>query len=150
MTDLVLHSLAATPVSLETVKQVMGLNAVTEQAGLSLSAAQATALEETRAEALHATGRIEFGAGISEKLILAFYASPYLTKDNYAATLFSLTELFYQLKNETEDRIPDDELLAEMRARFDGDCHGSTELLANDAMPAFVRALHEKTEETDG
>lgn len=150
MTDLVLQSLAATPVSLEAVKQVMGLNAVTEQMGLSLSATQAAALEETRAEALHATGRIEFGTGISEKLILAFYTSPYLTEDNYAATLFSLTELFYQLKNETEDRIPDDELLAEMRARFDGDCHGSTELLANDAMPAFVRSLHEGTEETDG
>ena len=149
MTDLVLHSLAAGAVSPDTVEKITALNAVTASAGLSLSQTQAAALAETRGEALTATGRIEFGHGVTEKLILAFYTSPYLTKETYADTLCALTDLFYQLKNETDDRVGDDELLAEMRARFDGECRGSFDLLANDAMPAYVRALHTKTEDAD-
>lgn len=149
MTDLVLHSLAAGAVSPDTVEKITALNAVTASAGLSLSQTQAAALAASRGEALTATGRIEFGHGVTEKLILAFYTSPYLTTETYADTLCALTDLFYQLKNETDDRVGDDELLAEMRARFDGECRGSFDLLANDAMPAYVRALHTKTEDAD-
>ena len=147
MTDLVLHSFAAGAMAPDTAAEITALNAVTVSAGLSLSQAQATALAASRVEALASTGRIEFGHGVTEKLILAFYTSPYLTKETYADTLCALTDLFYQLKN--DDRVGDDELLAEMRARFDGECRGSFDLLANDAMPAFVRALHAKTEDAD-
>lgn len=149
MTGLVLHSFAAGAMAPDTAAEITALNAVTMSAGLSLSQAQATALAASRVEALASTGRIEFGHGVTEKLILAFYTSPYLTKETYADTLCALTDLFYQLKNETDDRVGDDELLAEMRARFDGECRGSFDLLANDAMPAFLRALHTKTEDTD-
>lgn len=116
---------------------------------MTLTAAQAAELVAARREALVQTGRVEFGSGVTEKLIRAFYTSPYLTKETYAETLQALTELFYQLKNETDDRVGDDALLAEMRARFDGDCGGSLDLLAGDAMPAFVRDLHAKTEDAD-
>ena len=116
---------------------------------MTLTAAQAAELVAARREALVQTGRVEFGSGVTERLIRAFYTSPYLTKETYAETLQALTELFYQLKNETDDRVGDDALLAEMRARFDDDCRGSLDLLAGDAMPAFVRDLHAKTEDAD-
>lgn len=149
MTDLVLQSLAAGSLSPAAVEAVIALNALTAAEGLTLTAAQAAELVTARGEALAETGRVEFGSGVTEKLIRAFYTSPYLTKANYAEALCALTALFYQLKNETDDRVGDDALLAEMRARFDGVCGGSLELLAGDAMPAFVRELHEKTEDAD-
>ena len=149
MTDLVWQSLAAGSLSPETVEDVTALNTLTAAQGLTLTEAQAAELVAARREALVQTGRVEFGSGVTEKLIRAFYTSPYLTKETYAETLQALTELFYQLKNETDDRVGDDALLAEMRARFDGDCGGSLDLFAGDAMPAFVRDLHAKTEDAD-
>ena len=149
MTDLVWQSLAAGSLLPETVEEVTALNTLTAIQGLTLTAAQAAELVAARREALVQTGRVEFGSGVTEKLIRAFYTLPYLTKETYAETLQALTELFYQLKNETDDRVGDDALLAEMRARFDGDCGGSLDLLAGDAMPAFVRDLHAKTEDAD-
>lgn len=149
MTDLVWQSLAAGSLLPETVEEVTALNTLTAVQGLTLTEAQAAELVAARREALVQTGRVEFGSGVTEKLIRALYTSPYLTKETYAETLQALTELFYQLKNETDDRVGDDALLAEMRARFDGDCGGSLDLLAGDAMPAFVRDLHAKTEDAD-
>lgn len=107
MTGLVLHSFAAGAMAPDTAAEITALNAVTASAGLSLSQAQATALAASRVEALASTGRIEFGHGVTEKLILAFYTSPYLTKETYADTHCALTDLFYQLKNETDDRVGD-------------------------------------------
>ena len=149
MTDLVWQSLAAGSLLPETVEEVTALNTLTAIQGLTLTAAQAAELVAARREALVQTGRVEFGSGVTEKLIRAFYTLPYLTKETYAETLQALTELFYQLKNETDDRVGDDALLAEMRARFDGDCGGSLGLLAGDPMPAIVRDLHAKTEDAD-
>lgn len=149
MTDLVWQSLAAGSLFPETVEEVTALNTLTAAQGLTLTEAQAAELVAARREALVQTGRVEFGSGVTEKLIRAFYTLPYLTKETYAETLQALTELFYQLKNETDDRVGDDALLAEMRARFDDDCRGSLDLLAGDAMPAFVRELHAKTEDAD-
>ena len=71
---------------------------------MTLTAAQAAELVAARREALVQTGRVEFGSGVTERLIRAFYTSPYLTKETYAETVQALTELFYQLKNETDDR----------------------------------------------
>lgn len=65
-----------------------------------------------------------------EKLAEAFCDSAYVDGQNYADTLCALTELFYYLKNDTLDSLPDDELIAVMKQCFDGDCEGSLELLA--------------------
>lgn len=47
-----------------------------------------------------------------------------------------LTGLFYELKNETRDRLGDDALIAAMAARFNGEAGGSPEALA-DTEPAW-------------
>lgn len=98
---------------------------------LRLSAADALALSEARNCALRDSGRVEFEGGTLEAILRAFCSSPYLPDGERIETLSALTELFYHLKNETQDRISDEDLLARMRECFDEPCRGSVELLAD-------------------
>lgn len=112
-----------------TVKDLQTCNALTEKYGLALTPTQMRSLAERRVEALQATGRVEFGEGILKKLIFAFRDSPYLSQQNYEETLTELQDLFYQLKNETHDRLSDDELIEKMKAAFYGRAQGALELI---------------------
>ncbi|MDO5346814.1 MAG: DUF6323 family protein [Lachnospiraceae bacterium] len=112
--------------------------------GLVLTAQQAMALANTQADMLKKTGRIEFGSGVIHKLILAFCDSPYITQINYEDTLHELIDLFYSFKNETLDCVSDNALIEYMKKEFNGECRGSLELLAGDALPALVRKLNER------
>lgn len=112
-----------------TVKDLQTCNALTEKYGLALTPKQMLALAERRVEALQATGRVEFGEGILKKLIFAFRDSPYLAQQNYEETLTELQDLFYQFKNETHDRLSDDELIEKMKTAFYGRAQGTLELI---------------------
>lgn len=122
--------------------RILECNRHTAQYGLDLSPGQAMALAETRENALRRSGRIEFGEGITEKLIMTFCDSPYISQDDYEATLHELTVIFYDMKNETWDAVSDDELLGSMREAFDVYCHGSADLLAGSVMPQLARHIH--------
>lgn len=111
------------------VADTLRCNEHTEKFGLALSAEQAVELAHTRARSLQACGRIEFGGGVVEKLIRAFCDSPYITQDNYAATMHELIECFYFYKNDTMDLCGDGELIAYMADAYNGVCRGSLELL---------------------
>lgn len=112
-----------------TVKDLQICNRLTESCGLALSPTQMLVLAERRVEALRATDRVEFGEGILKKLIIAFRDSPYLSQHSYEETLTELQDLFYQLKNETRDRLTDDELLERMKYAFNGRAQGALELI---------------------
>lgn len=58
--------------------------------------------------------------GILKKLILAFCDSPYITQNSYAGILAQLQEIFYYFKNESLERLTDEELLGAMRRFFNG------------------------------
>ena len=73
---------------------------------------------------------MEFGGGVLKQLVRAFCASPYLDQENYADTLAQLQALFYHFKQESHDRIPDDELIAAMAQCFDGRAQGALDALA--------------------
>ena len=105
-------------------------NALTAGWGLSLSPVQMRMLAECRRSALRDTGRVEFGGGVLKQLVRAFCASPYLDQENYADTLAQLQALFYPFKQESHDRIPDDELIAAMAQCFDGRAQGALDALA--------------------
>ena len=112
---------------------VIDLSALAELArkrGLTLRPGGALRLLRAEQTSLSDTGRLLLDDGILPPLIEAFADSPYLTGDA-AETLAALTELFYHLKNETDDRIPDERLLQAMRQHFDEPCRGSTEWLAD-------------------
>ena len=129
----VIHKMAVT--------EIIKINEITSRYGLTLSPAEALELVQTRAEALKNNGRIEFGGGIINKLIMKFCNSPFLSQFNYAATLNELIETFYYFKNETLDEISDDELLLLMKKYFDHSCQGSIELLQHRELETLARNM---------
>lgn len=116
-------------------------NEKTVQYGLVLTQQQAIELLQTQAEEQRYHGRLEFGEGPVGKLIEAFADSPYITRQNYAATLHALIETFYYYKNETEDKLTDDELIEYMKKFFNGSCEGSIELLNSRELDSLARSL---------
>ena len=114
--------------------QILQCNEVTEKYGLILTEHQALSLAQTRTTSLKENRRIEFGTGIVDKIIMAFCDSPYLSQENYEDTLHELISLFYELKNLTEDRVSDRDLMEFMKQAFDNGCRGSLELLSGEAM----------------
>ena len=107
--------------------------------GLSLTEADIAELVELRGQALRNTGRVEFGGGILPKLIRAFCKSPYIDTYNYAVTLGELQDVFYYFKNESEDRFSDDDLIEFMEKVFNGQAHGSADVLTTISLEQLCR-----------
>lgn len=121
----------AAALSPQTAAALTTCNEKTARYGLVLSPSEAAALVETRTAALRQNGRIEFGSGILNRLVLTFCNSPYLIQSSYTETLHELVEIFYYFKNECMDLISDDELIEWMKHYFDTSCQGSLDLLRN-------------------
>lgn len=125
----------------QAVSEVLSCNDITEKYNLLLTNTQAAALVETRVTALKDNGRIEFGAGVIQKIILAFCDSPYISMHNYEETIHELLEIFYYYKNETNDLMSDDELIKFMKISYDSICQGSLELLSGRELNNLARTL---------
>jgi len=125
----------------QAIDEIEKCNDFTTQFGLTLSHLDAVELVETRTIALKSNGRIEFGGGAIDKIIMEFCDSPYISMHNYAETIHELTEMFYYYKNETLDLINDDELIKFMKNSFDGICQGSLELLSGRELANMARNL---------
>lgn len=124
-----LHVQQAQALALESA--LLGCNARTERWGLSLSAGEIAGLVAARRTALQDMGRVEPGAGVLPRIIDTFCDSPYFTPSAYAETLGTLQDLFYALKNDTEESLTDEELIDAMAAIFNGRAQGSLEYLEN-------------------
>ena len=118
----------------QTVDRILACNEKIRKYGLVLTEQQALALIETRTNALKENKRIELNGGIVDKLILAFCDSPYIEKDTYTDVLQELICLFYDLKNNTWDTVPDDDIIQFLKSAFNTRCHGSLELLSGEAL----------------
>ena len=114
-------------------------NELNQLYGLTLTEADITELVELRGQALRSTGRVEFGGGILPKLIRAFCKSPYVDSYNYAATLGDLQDAFYYFKSESEDWLSDDELIEFMEKVFNGQAHGSADVLTTISLEQLCR-----------
>lgn len=117
---------------------VLATNAESKKYGLVFSAAQAEELVKFRSEAIRNHGRVELGIEVVSKIITAFCRSKYINQDEYAATIGELIDIFYQMKNETEDKIGDDELIEAMQEYYNGSCKGSLDLLRYREMDLYV------------
>ncbi len=135
---------------LSAAEELRQTNAVTGQFGLMFSEEQIAAIVEKRFEALDATGRVEFGRGVTKMLIEAFCDSPFIYQENYEETILELLDSFYYFKNESEDRIPDDELIAIMRRHFDTICQGSLDYLSGTTLEDLCRNTRYGYEADDG
>lgn len=123
-----------------TVRELAPCNRMSARYGLTLTEEEQVNLARARLRALDHAGRVEFGGSVLPRLIHGFCDSPWLTSEDYALTLEELQELFYHFKNATGDRLSDEELIAALRAVFDGPAHGTVELLA-DTSPATLARI---------
>lgn len=128
-------------VNRQSADKILKCNEFTAKYGLTLTEKQAMNLVETRFRSLKENGRIEFGTGIIDKIIKEFCDSPFLNKSNYEETLQELIQIFYYYKNETLDKLSDDELIKYMKKAFDGPCQGSLELLSGTELYRIARNI---------
>ena len=135
-----MHDLQIRQIQISAAKEeIRCCNELNQLYGLTLTETDIAELVELRGQALKNTGRVEFGGGILPKLIRAFCKSPYVDAYNYAATLGDLQEAFYYFRNESEDRFSDDELIEFMEQVFNGQAHGSTEVLTTISLEELCR-----------
>lgn len=139
--ELTLSAFCGAAIRQNTTAKILACNEQTAPYGLTLTPEAAAALAETQALSLKRAGRIEFGGGVMENLILAFCDSPYLDMQTYEQTLHVLAEGFYEFKNETCDVLSDAALVRLMRQAFDGVCRGSTEHLLGTVLPELARHI---------
>lgn len=115
----------------EQLSNLIASNWISERFGLTLSKQDAELILEERKNVLREQRRVEFGEGIIPKIIYEFYDSDYIDQDNYRDTLIRLQEIFYLYKNETRDRLTDEELLHLMKEQFEYQCFGDLDELAD-------------------
>jgi hypothetical protein len=125
--------------SQEQINNILELNKETIAYGLKLNKKEIMQIIEMRNRILKGYGRIELGTTVIDKLIKSFYNSPYIEQDMYMETLIEIQEIFYYMKNETEDKISDDELIDIIKDFFENHCKGSIELLQGREIESFAR-----------
>lgn len=129
-----LDTISSSLMEQQTADRIFACNEEIRKYGLVLTRQQVLALVQTRTNALKESKRIELNGGIVDKLILAFCDSPYIEKDTYTDVLQELICLFYDLKNNTWDTVPDDDIIQFLKSAFNTRCHGSLELLSGEAL----------------
>ncbi|MCX7708690.1 MAG: DUF6323 family protein [Clostridia bacterium] len=118
------------PILKETqVKKILQTNATSEKYGLVLTKKDVREIIEVRKRILNSCGRIDLDMEVTKKLIENFCTSAFIDQAEYVAALHDLHEIFYYLKNETEDSISDDALIEVMKDFYENSCGGSMELL---------------------
>lgn len=138
------------PISLmnrQTALSIYQCNDTTARYGLQLSEPEIQKLIEHRKEALEKNGRVEFGGGVIQKIIMEFMDSPYVFQENYTETLIQLQECFYYFKNDSLETLSDDELIKLMKKYYDDVCQGSMEYLQTTMLENYCRDIRYGTKE---
>jgi len=120
---------------------IISYNDKTHIFNLSLTEEDAKQLIICRNESLKKYRRVEFGVGILDKLIFTFCDSQYIEQESYLETLMKLQDIFYEYKNEAEEKLTDDELLTFMREQFEDICFGDLDYLEGTCLKIFTEAI---------
>jgi hypothetical protein len=126
------------------VSDIRSCNSEIERYGLSLTTQDIQALVAGRLESLESSERVEFGGGVVRQLVLAFAGSPFVSQERFVSTVLELQELFYDFKNESLERIPDDDLIATMRSLFDDPAQGDLGYLEEALFEGLARHVREE------
>jgi hypothetical protein len=121
------------------LEEILRLNEASAQYGLTLTASDVKEIIAARNQALRSYGRVELDMEVARKLILSFCSSPLIAQEDYPVILADLQEIFYYLKNETDDAVGDDELIRIIKDFFENSCGGELELLRGQELDGFVR-----------
>ena len=121
--------------------RVLKLNQETEKYGLVLNEEEAKLILQERRDVLQKERRVEFGGGVTERIIYEFCDSDFLRQDHYVDTIIRLQEIFYLYKNEMNGEITDDELLHLMKEQFELMCYGDLDYLEGTCLNIFAQAI---------
>ena len=125
-------------------QELESCNKVTQRYGITLSPGDIQALVVGRVDALQETERVEFGRGVAKDLVLAFSSSVYVAQSSFVQTVLELQDLFYLFKNESDEQIPDDDLIATMRSLYDDVAQGDMQRLTEALFDGLGRHLREE------
>jgi len=122
--------------------QLIALNDEIAEHGIVLSEADCRDIAEFRHEALIESDRVEVGLGIAGRIVREFADSGYVDQHNFRQVVEDLMECFYTLKNETEERATDDQVMEFLHYLFEVDVGGDTSrIYESEAMDAFVAQM---------
>ena len=133
--------------------KIIETNKTAQQYGLTLSEEDAQLILKECGNSLREQKRVEFGEGITPKIIYEFCDSEYINQSDYADTIIRLHDIFYLYKNEMQDEITDDELLHLMKEQFEKVCFGDLDYLEGSCLSDFAKAIRSgygEYKKTDG
>lgn len=133
-----LENFAVVPVD----KEILALNTYSENYGIALLPEEAREISEIRSKSLTDNERIEVGVGAVAEIIRRFCRSRYVTRENYAYIIGEVTDLFYYIKTDTDDRITDRELADLLYVAFEQRCRGSVDLLESREAEIIIRKVN--------
>lgn len=125
--------------------ELLQLNEETKKYGLELTLEDVKQIMNIRNKVLKGYGRVELSFDVTKKLIEAFSASAFVNENNYVSILNDLQELFYYMKNETEDKLSDEKIINLMKEKFEDSCEGSVDLL-NSYLEEYSRSFRKGQE----
>lgn len=111
------------------IKDILDVNNESVRYGLQLNEEEVLDIVEYRNKVLKNYGRIDFGSEVIKNIINNFSSSPYIIQEEYALIINDLQEIFYHIKNISNDIIGDDDLIKIMEELYNNECGGSLELL---------------------
>lgn len=118
------------------------LNCKIGEHGLVLSDADCRELAEFRRDVLNECDRVETGLGAVGTIVEQFADSGYVDQRNFKQVVEDLTECFYTLKNETEGKASDDQVMEFLHYLFETAVGGDTsKMYDSQAMDDFVSAV---------
>ena len=91
--------------------EILKINEESLTYGLILKPKNVEEIINSRAYSLKTYGRIDLNMDITKKLIKKIYKSQYTNKDDYVEIINDLQDIFYYLKNETLDKLSDNEII---------------------------------------
>ncbi len=125
----------------EEITRISDCNEMTRRFALELNTEEVKELIESRNDSLKKYQRVELGKGILDKLVFTFCDSQYIQQEDYLELLTELQDVFYQLKNDTLDKVSDDELMTFMKEQFEEICCGDMVYLKDTCLERFSAAV---------
>lgn len=91
--------------------EILKINEESSAYGLILTPENVEEIIKSRNYSLKTYGRIDLNMDVTKKIINKIYTSQYTDKDDYVEVINDLQDVFYYLKNETLDKISDNEII---------------------------------------
>ena len=121
------------------IQNLVDLNAKANNYGLVISEAVAIEIAMYRSQALTEHERFETNSNAISRLTSAFLETRYINQEDFAHTIGEIINLFYLIKNETENNISDDDLISELLKVFTETCFGSLEIMQSKGLEKILR-----------